>query len=134
VINVGSVAGFIAADKGSPYTSTKHALEGLSDAWRRELAEDKISVSLIQPGFIASKMCKRKVCDDAYLPDFSKAVMHAVESPYPQTRYPVAGVVVMPAWLAVWFDAIIPDRIADAIVNTVARKAGVSADTAASNL
>lgn len=130
VVNVGSVAGIIAADKGSPYTATKHAMEGMSDAWRRELAAEQISVSLIQPGFIASKMCNRKVCDDAYLPDFSKAVLHAVEDPYPQARYPVAGVVVMPAWLAVWFDALIPDRIADAIINMVAKKSGINADTA----
>lgn len=134
VINVGSVAGIIAADKGSPYTATKHAMEGMSDAWRRELAAEQISVSLIQPGFIASKMCNRKVCDDAYLPDFSKAVLHAVEDPYPQARYPVAGVVVMPAWLAVWFDALIPDRIADAIINMVAKKSGINADTAGGSL
>ena len=39
-------------------------------------------------------------------------------------------VVVMPAWLAVWFDALIPDRIADAIINMVAKKSGINADTA----
>ena len=130
IVNVGSVAGVLAADKGSPYTATKHALEGMSDAWRRELAQDQISVSLIQPGFIASKMCNRKECDDAYLPDFSEAVLHAVRDPYPQPRYAVAGVIVMPAWLAVWFDALLPDRLADFIINIVAKRFGITPNTA----
>ena len=101
----------------------------MSDAWRRELAEEQISVSLIQPGFIASEMCSRKECDGSYLPAFSESVLHAVRDPYPQPRYAVAGVVV-PAWLAVWFDALIPDRIADCIVTFVANYAGVNPDTA----
>eukprot|EP00946_MAST-07B_sp_MAST-7B-sp1_P004133 g4133.t1 len=130
IVNVGSVAGVLAADKGSPYTATKHAMEGMSDAWRRELAQDQISVSLIQPGFIASKMCNREECDDAYLPDFSKAVLHAVRDPYPQPRYAVAGVIVMPAWLAVWVDALLPDRLADFIINIVAKRTGITANTA----
>ena len=128
VLIVGSVAGVLAAEKGAPYTATKHSLEGMADAWRRELYNDKISVSLIQPGFIASKMCSREICDDSYLPDFSSAVLHATRDPYPQTRYAVANVVVMPAWLAVWIDSTLPDRVSDWIVSVVVKNTGISAD------
>ena len=101
-MNIGSVAGVLAASNGSPYLATKHALEAMSDSWRQELALSGIAVSLVQPGFIASKMCQKDVCDDAELPYFSAAVAHAITSSYPKSRYPVASVIVMPSWLAVW--------------------------------
>ena len=91
LVNVGSVAGVMCQEGGAPYTATKHALEGMSDAWRRELSKDKVSVSLIHPGFIASKMCDAPICDEKALPEFSNAVLHAVRDPYPKTRYAVAG-------------------------------------------
>ena len=119
VINVGSVAGVISQDNSSPYTATKHAVEGMSDAWRRELARDDMSVSLIQPGFIASNMCDSPICDKSALPEFSNAVLHAVQDPYPKTRYAVAAVVVMPAWVAVWVDSILPDRVADWVIGHI---------------
>lgn len=52
IVNIGSVAGRIAAPFQSAYASSKHALEGLSDALRRELAPHGVSVSVIRPGFI----------------------------------------------------------------------------------
>ena len=128
LVNVGSVAGVTSPHKGSPYTATKHALEGMSDSWRRELAEQGVSVSLIQPGFIASSMCSRKICDDAYLPKFSESVLDAVTAPYPKTRYAVANVVVMPAWLAIWLDSVLPDRVADFVVGLVTRNTGIGRD------
>ena len=73
-------------------------------------------------------MCNRK---SAMTPtDFSEAVLHAVRDPYPQPRYAVAGVIVMPAWLAVWFDALLPDRLADFIINIVAKRFGITPNTA----
>lgn len=52
IINIGSVAGRIAAPFQSVYASSKHAVEGLSDSLRRELAPHGVKVSLIRPGFI----------------------------------------------------------------------------------
>ncbi|MEM9898644.1 MAG: SDR family oxidoreductase [Pseudomonadota bacterium] len=52
IINVGSVAGRIASPFQGAYASSKHALEGLTDALRREVAPFGIRVSLIRPGFI----------------------------------------------------------------------------------
>ena len=52
IVNIGSVAGRIAAPFMGVYASSKHAVEGLSDALRRELAPHGIKVSVIRPGFI----------------------------------------------------------------------------------
>lgn len=52
IINVGSVAGRIVAPFMGAYGASKHALEGLTDALRRELRPFAVKVSLIRPGFI----------------------------------------------------------------------------------
>lgn len=52
IVNIGSVAGRIAAPFQGPYTSSKHAVEGLSDSLRRELVPYGIKVSVVRPGFI----------------------------------------------------------------------------------
>lgn len=52
IVNVGSVAGRLAAPFMGAYASSKHAVEGLSDSLRREAAPFGIKVSLVRPGFI----------------------------------------------------------------------------------
>ena len=52
IVNVGSVAGRIASPFMGVYASSKHALEGLTDALRREVAEQGVRVVLIRPGFV----------------------------------------------------------------------------------
>lgn len=52
IVNIGSVAGRIAAPFQGAYASSKHAVEGLSDSLRRELAPHGIKVSVVRPGFI----------------------------------------------------------------------------------
>ncbi len=52
IVNIGSIAGRIVAPFFGVYGSSKHAVEGVSDALRRELRPHGIRVSLIRPGFI----------------------------------------------------------------------------------
>lgn len=52
IINIGSVAGRIAAPFQGAYASSKHAVEGLTDSLRREIEPYGLKVSLIRPGFI----------------------------------------------------------------------------------
>ena len=52
IVNISSISGFIAFPSFSAYAASKFALEGLSDALRRELHPQGIAVSLIQPGNI----------------------------------------------------------------------------------
>lgn len=55
IVNVGSVAGTVALPFLGAYASTKHALQGLSDALRRELRPHGIHVSVIRPGAIRTE-------------------------------------------------------------------------------
>ena len=50
IINIGSISGKRSYPFVGPYTSSKHALEGFSDALRRELLIHDLDVILIQPG------------------------------------------------------------------------------------
>ena len=50
IINIGSISGKRSYPFVGPYTASKHALEGLSDALRRELLIHDIDVVLIEPG------------------------------------------------------------------------------------
>lgn len=55
IINISSVSGRVSTAFVGPYTATKHAVEGLSDAMRRELQPFGVKVSIIRPGFIHTK-------------------------------------------------------------------------------
>ncbi len=52
IINIGSVTGRIAMPFQGVYASSKHAVEGLTDALRREVEPYGLKVSLVRPGFI----------------------------------------------------------------------------------
>jgi NAD(P)-dependent dehydrogenase (short-subunit alcohol dehydrogenase family) len=55
IINVSSVGGRMAQAFGGWYQSTKHAVEGMSDALRMEVQRFGIDVIVIEPGIIASE-------------------------------------------------------------------------------
>jgi NAD(P)-dependent dehydrogenase (short-subunit alcohol dehydrogenase family) len=52
IVNVGSIAGHVALPFLGAYASTKHALDGLSDALRLELRPFGVHVVLVKPGAI----------------------------------------------------------------------------------
>ena len=52
IVNIGSLAGRIAAPFQGVYAASKHAVEGLSDSLRRETKRHGVKVVLIRPGFI----------------------------------------------------------------------------------
>jgi len=54
IVNISSVAGKIAAPFVGPYSASKHALEGLSHALRRELLLYGVDVVIIGPGSVAT--------------------------------------------------------------------------------
>ncbi|MGB8931842.1 MAG: SDR family NAD(P)-dependent oxidoreductase, partial [Anaeromyxobacteraceae bacterium] len=59
VVFVGSIAGRIAIPLLGAYDVSKHALEALADAYRRELHAFGIRVVLLRPGFIHSALAAR---------------------------------------------------------------------------
>lgn len=50
IVNVSSVLGELALPFAGAYSASKHAVEAVSDALRRELAGSGVAVSIIQPG------------------------------------------------------------------------------------
>ena len=55
IVNVGSVAGRLAAPFMGVYAASKHALEGLTDALRQEVRPFGIEVVLVRPGFVNTR-------------------------------------------------------------------------------
>jgi len=59
IINIGSISGKRSYPFVGPYTSSKHALEGFTDALRRELMIHDVDVVLIQPGPIRTPIWEK---------------------------------------------------------------------------
>jgi NAD(P)-dependent dehydrogenase (short-subunit alcohol dehydrogenase family) len=59
LVNISSIAGLTATPFLGPYSSSKFALEAMSDALRLELAPWGISVSLVEPGAVQSQIWSR---------------------------------------------------------------------------
>ncbi|MDY6794569.1 MAG: SDR family NAD(P)-dependent oxidoreductase [Actinomycetota bacterium] len=58
VVNICSIAGKVAVPYMGAYCATKHAMVGLSDTLRLELASTGVKVSIVNPGYIATGMFK----------------------------------------------------------------------------
>lgn len=138
IINISSTSGRVAYPFMGAYASTKHALEALSDSLRRELMLYGVDVIVIQPGTtntpIKHKFANqvRKYEETDYGPIFIgleeqmaerektglpvqkvvEAIVTAVESPKPKTRYAVPR-----KWLSSWIiPRLLPDRWLDRFV------------------
>lgn len=59
IINVGSIQGRLTAPFLGPYSASKMALEAITDALRIELAPFGVSVSIIEPGAVATPIWKK---------------------------------------------------------------------------
>ncbi|HEY5983508.1 MAG TPA: SDR family oxidoreductase [Anaerolineales bacterium] len=139
IVNMSSISGMIASPFLSPYSSSKWALEALSDALRVELHPWQIEVSVVQPGAIDTpiwskglhtangildRLPKERMAMYAAeverfeaglqphgIPPSSvaRAVAHALTSSRPRTRYRVGR----DATLVQFFQHV-PDRMRDA--------------------
>ncbi len=56
VINISSILGVLSRGADSAYSSSKFALEGFSDALRKELAPLGVAVVLVNPGVVRTKI------------------------------------------------------------------------------
>lgn len=141
IVNISSGAGFATFPMGGWYAASKHALEALSDALRCEVERFGIHVSLIEPGSVKTEFADiaMKHFDptnqiDVYkkqaegfknafvksyenAPDSAvviKAIVDAITSKNPKTRYKVAGAGML-AFMKKW----LPDRVFDKIGSAV---------------
>ena len=74
IVNLSSVQGRIALPGTAPYSSSKHALEAMSDALRSEVADFGVDVVLVEPGPVATSFQDR-VEDE--LPADEERTLHA---------------------------------------------------------
>jgi NAD(P)-dependent dehydrogenase (short-subunit alcohol dehydrogenase family) len=61
IVNIGSIAGRSALPCSGPYDASKFAIEAITDALRMELQPSKISVSVIEPGSIATPIWQKNL-------------------------------------------------------------------------
>jgi NAD(P)-dependent dehydrogenase (short-subunit alcohol dehydrogenase family) len=117
IVNISSISGLIVSPFLSPYTTSKFALEALSDALRMELSPWKVRVALIEPGAIDTPIWSKArgvaqgvlksapsgglqlygtavnalmsgLGQHGISPEVAaRAVAHALSSPRPHTRY-----------------------------------------------
>lgn len=139
IVNMSSVGGMVASPFLSPYTTSKWALEALSDAMRVELDPWHINVSVVQPGAIDTPIWEKgqltadgvisrapRELAERYGPAMdwliaglrphgisvvhvAKAVEHALSSRHPRTRYCVGTDAIL-----VSLFRFLPDRLRDA--------------------
>ncbi|QRV02886.1 SDR family NAD(P)-dependent oxidoreductase [Arcanobacterium phocisimile] len=118
IVNVASVVGKVALPMGGWYSSSKHAVEALSDSLRNEVRDFGIRVSIIEPGPVQTEFLERalEVVDsvdhhadymskvEAFKTSFSRgyesadgpeltanAIVHAISGDKPKIRYAVSG-------------------------------------------
>lgn len=142
IVNISSVAGRIATPFAGAYAASKHALEGMSDALRRELMIYGVDVIVIEPGVIRTPIWDKigKADVSPYLDtDYreaaekvrehalrdgrkgappervARAVLRALTSPHPPARIPV-----VPNYILGWLlPRALPDRALDSVIARV---------------
>jgi len=141
IVNMSSVSGIRSAPIIGPYAASKYAVEAVSDALRMELASEDIQVVLIESGGVKTPIWEKSVSGgSALLADpraaryrrhtesamrtarhaadhglpagaVADAVLRALESSRPRTRYPLGKRVRLQSVLA----RVLPDRAFDAL-------------------
>ena len=136
IVNIGSIAGELSIPTGEPYSATKFGLRAISTGWRAHYAPMGVSVSLVEPGYVASQMCdpkKESVCgvrgpEDTTTP----AYFDAIASATPKSKYivsdvmfvdvPYYGKVGIPGTFFVpLMHHFVPSRVQDAIAANVVK-------------
>lgn len=135
IVQISSILGLVCLPYRGAYSASKYALEALSDTLRLELRDSPIHVALVEPGPIRGRFranayaafqahidvarsrhqaayaatAKRLTAGEVpfTLPPEAvlKKVVHALESPYPRTRYRVT----LPAHLFANLKRLLPD-------------------------
>lgn len=66
VINIGSVAGVICMKSGTPYASTKAAMNQITGNWACEWGLDGIRVNCVAPWYINTELAQQVLKDESY--------------------------------------------------------------------
>jgi len=146
VVFVSSLAALLPHPGAAAYSGSKAAIELTADVLRLELEPWRVSVSVVEPGYVRTGIAAKQVGAAArarthpfaeLYSDFvgsqdarrlqmegkadsplvtSSAIAHALAAPRPRTRYVVANVNGVPAWAYGWLAWLLPDRLQDRVV------------------
>lgn len=146
IVNISSVGGRIAAPFIGAYSASKHAVEALSDALRRELMIYGVDVIVIQPGAIKTPIWDKAEAEDTAqyagtdyaeiagrFQEFmvhkgrnglepsrvSSTIVRALTTSRPKTRYPIPD----EPWMGWRLPRILPDRMID---RAIAKQLGLT--------
>ena len=139
ILMMSSVSGFVTAPTQGAYSSSKFALEAMSNALRLELHPFNVQVILVQPGYIVTgiqdaamslsgpylqnttspyaalyasflkSMTSSRAASETTPEDCARIILEAIESPRPKIRYPVTRL----ASFAKWSRKLLSDRAVD---------------------
>jgi NAD(P)-dependent dehydrogenase (short-subunit alcohol dehydrogenase family) len=141
ILMMSSLSGLVTPPTQGAYSSSKHALEGLSNALRMELYPFGIDVVLIEPGYIITGIQKAAAelskpyleKGGPYAPlyarfftsandtraksrttpeDCARVMLHAIETPRPKPRYGVTSL----APFVKWSKRLLTDSAMDAML------------------
>lgn len=56
IINISSVSGRVVSNRSAAYSATKFAVNGFSEGLRQEVFKDKIRITVIEPGAVATEL------------------------------------------------------------------------------
>lgn len=145
IVNIGSISGRLVVPFLGAYAASKHAVEALSDALRRELLLYGIEVAVVEPGAVRTPIWDKAEAQDvsryedtdygSILGQFKQAmvqqgrnglpvsvvtdaVLDALTAARPKTRYPIPN----RTWMGWRLPRLLPDRWVD---QTVAKQLGL---------
>ena len=143
IINVSSIYGRATTPLTGWYQASKHALEGVSDALRAEVAGDGIKVVLVEPGFVRTNIWAEvdnelhRRADSGFGPSYQRllantriagpimtdpakvagVIARAVTSRNPRARYLVGCDAQLIAGLRTWVPTQVWDRVARTVLD-----------------
>ncbi len=114
IINMASMAGYVATPTYSVYAATKHGVRGFTDALRREVGVWGVRVSALYPGGVSTEFgshtgAERKTgitTPKALLltPEDVAGMVFRLARGNRSRQVPMPGV----SWLAIWFNRLLP--------------------------
>jgi short-subunit dehydrogenase len=113
IVNISSVGGMMAMPTMAPYSASKFALEGVTEALWYEVRPWGIKVSLIEPGFIHSESFR-----NTRYTDKSRRAMQDVANPYHAHYAHMDGMIAR----LMDFTRATPDAVARKIVRTLGQR------------
>jgi NAD(P)-dependent dehydrogenase (short-subunit alcohol dehydrogenase family) len=137
IINISSVSGLFTSPYNGAYSVSKYGLEAMSDAYRRELAQFGIKLSIIEPGpikteiwskakgtldqfkdteyssvvSVADKMIANAEKSALPVTEISKVIKKILDSDNPKTRYLVQAKPLIFKLFAHWFSDKLQDKL-----------------------